>query len=176
MPRASGTKRAEILDASVGLLKNQSLTTWSIDGCARKAHCAKGLVIHYFASREKLLTESAGRLVDGRMAAWRIALAGAGIGALDLLWDRLAEEAGDGSGRALIELRAAGVAGSALRPADAAQLTNALARALEAPATGLPTPLALEPILEGYLLALIGTAGAAEVRDAFFRYWLSYVE
>lgn len=176
MAKPPGAKRSEILGASVTSLKSQSLTKWSIDGCARKAHCAKGLVIHYFASRANLLNESAGVLLSARVAGWRAALSGEGIGALDLLWDQLVEEAGDGSGRALIELRAAGVAGAALGPADAARLTDALARALEAPAAQLPTPLAFEPILEGYLLALQSDAGAARVRDAFFRYWLSFVE
>ena len=34
----------------------------------------------------------------------------------------------------------------------------------------------LEPLLEGYLLALLGGVPDEEVREAFFQYWLSYVK
>lgn len=157
------------------LLRSGSLTKWSIDGCARGAQCAKGLVIHYFGSRDRLLAESAKELVQARAAGWRRALGSAGVGALDLLWEQIAGTARDGSGRALIELRLAGVPGASLPDPEARQLAAGLARALEASPDELPDPAALEPILEGYLLALLGGATPEAVREAFFRYWLSYV-
>lgn len=152
------------------------MTIWSIDSCARSARCAKGLVIHYFKGREGLLSASAKELVRRRAAAWREALRSAGIAGLDLLWVRLVADALDGSARAIIELRLAGVAGASLAPSDAARLQTLLGQALEAPLARLPSSAVLEPILEGYLLALIAGGEVEAVRNAFFGYWLSCVE
>ena len=169
-------KRAEILTASSDVLKSSGLTDWSIEACARRAHCVKGLVIHYFGSREALLRGSAAALTAERAERWRRSLRVAGIGALDLLWEDLAAAARDGSGRALLELRLAGVIGANLPPTDQQGNADGLARALEVASRELPIPAAIEPILEGYLIALIGGADQEGVREAFFRYWLSYVK
>ena len=165
-----------ILASSVDLLKQASLTTWSIDGCARRARCAKGLAIHYFKGRDGLLKASAEELIRRRTISWRESISSGGITALDRLWDRLVDDARDGSARAIIELRLAGITGASLPPADAGQLLAALARALEAPLSQLPSAAILEPVLEGYLLALIAGGGVEEVRNAFFGYWLSCIE
>ena len=173
---AGAGKAKEILTSSVALLKSDSLTNWSIDGCARRAHCAKGLVIHYFKGRAGLLEATAAELVRERARSWPGSIASGGVAGLDQLWERLVLDAGDGSARAIIELRLAGVAGASLLPADAITLQGTLARALETSLDHLPSPAALEPILEGYLLALIAGGGVDAVRNAFFGYWLSCVE
>ena len=140
------------------------------------AGCAKGLVLHHHHSKEQLLTTVAAELSAARWRSWREALQSADVSALDSLWDRLLQAHTERSGRALIELRLAGIPGTLLGPADALELANALARALELTPEELPAPEVLEPLLEGYLLALQRNAPAEEVREAFFRYWLSYVE
>jgi len=175
MPRATSNKHTEILAASVGLLKASSLTKWSIDSCADRAHCVKGLVIHYFDSRAGLLAASARELGKARAATWRQLLGSGGVAALDRLWDALVVAATDGSGRALLELRFAGVPSAGLPAADTLPVADLLARALEVPRDDLPVPAAIEPILEGYLIALIAGAEPEGVREAFFRYWLTFV-
>ena len=120
--------------------------------------------------------EIAAALLAERWTNWAAALSGGGIGGLDTLWDRLNEEAKSPTARAILELRLAGVSGAALPPKDAAELRRLLARALDLPPDALPAAGVLEPLLEGYLLALLGGVPDEEVREAFFRYWLSYVK
>ena len=169
------TRKPEIIGSSLSLLKTQSLTKWSIDACAEGAGCVKGLVIHYFKGREALLAESARALVDERAERWRVALDAGGIGALDRLWDELVRAATDGSGRAILELRFAKTAGAGFTSTQATGLVERLARALGAPRDDLPAPTALGPILEGYILALMESADPEGVKEAFFRYWLTFV-
>ncbi len=167
---------AQISGAASDLLRAVGLTDWSIDACAKEAKCAKGLVLHHHRTKEQLLTTVARDLSAARWRAWRQALAAGDVSALDALWDRLAQEAADRSGRALIELRLAGYEGTLLGPKDATELARLLARALDVTVDELPVPEVLEPLLEGYLLALQRNASAEGVREAFFRYWLSYVK
>ena len=173
---ARTSRRAEIIGSSTNQLKAQSLTKWSIDSCAQGAGCVKGLVIHYFKGRDALLAESARALVEERAERWRVALDAGGIGALDLLWDELVRAATDGSGRALLELRFARTAGAGFTLAQATDLVERLARALDTSRDDLPAPAALSPILEGYILALMESADPEGVKEAFFRYWLTYVK
>ncbi len=171
---SKGRKR-DILRAASDLVVEGGLTGWSIDGCSKRAQCAKGLVLHYFKSKEALLGEIAASLLSERWTRWAAALSGGGIEGLDTLWDRLNEEAKRPSARAILELRLAGVAGAKLPPKETTELQRLLARALELPPDALPAAGVLEPLLEGYLLALLGGVPDEEVREAFFRYWLSYV-
>lgn len=151
------------------------MTNWSIDGVARDARCVKGLVIHHYRGREQLLSATGASLTAVRERSWLGALTGQGIADLDALWAALLQAASDGSARALLELRLAGIASASLSPSAATRLRGSLARALETTPDELPVASALEGILEGYLLALLGKTEAAQVRDAFFRYWLTYV-
>jgi AcrR family transcriptional regulator len=151
------------------------LTAWSIEACSKRAGCAKGLVLHYFGSKEALLRTIARSLVADRSSRWAGAFGAAGISGLDALWDVLAQEATAGSARALLELRLAGVTESSFAPEDADKLVRRLAAALDQSTTELPVPGAIEQLLEGYLLALLRGVAPDDVREAFFRYWLSYV-
>lgn len=168
-------KRANILASAGTLAKVSGLTGWSIEACSREARCAKGLVLHYFGSKDALLREVAHTLAAERWNGWRSALAPGGIGALDTLFDRLTDDAASGAARALLELRLSGVQEAALPPPAATDLQRLLATALELPPGELPAANVIEHLLEGYLLALIRGASGEEVREAFFRYWLSYV-
>jgi AcrR family transcriptional regulator len=172
---AKPDKKGQILEAAIKLVATSGLTDWSIEKCAREAKCAKGLVLHYFKSKEALLGEVARSLTASRRIEWSTALSANGIGGLDALWERLATEAGTQSARALIELRLAGVPGARLSPAEATDLRRQLGTTLEIPPEELPVADALEPLLEGYLLALLQGVPSVAIKDAFFRYWLSYV-
>ena len=114
-------------------------------------------------------------LSAARWEAWREALGAGDVSALDALWDRLLSAHADRSGRALVELRLAGYEGTLLGPAEASEFARLLARALDLTPEELPEATVLEPLLEGYLLALQRNASTEGVREAFFRYWLSYV-
>jgi AcrR family transcriptional regulator len=133
-------------------------------------------VLHYYKSKEALFGEIAAALLADRWTRWAAALASGGIGGLDTLWDRLVAETGPPTARAILELRLAGVEGTLLPPGRATELQQLLARALDLPSGELPTAAVLEPVLEGYLLALLGGVPVEEVKEAFFRYWLSYVK
>ena len=175
MAGAVADRKGEIRRSALELLVSNGLTDWSIQGCSTRAGCAKGLVLHYFATKEALLTSVASTLVADRWKEWSGAFSTAGIGGLDALWDRLTQEAETRRARALLELRLAGVDGAALSPVEAAELRRRLAGALEIPANELPVAGALEHLLEGYLLALLRGVPNDEVKEVFFRYWLSYV-
>ena len=133
------------------------------------------MVLHYFTSKEALLAAIGALLVGDRWTRWAAALAGGGIDGLDTLWGRLREEATQPTSRALLELRLAGVAEAALPAREGLELRRLLARALDLPPEELPAAGVLEPMLEGYLLALLGGVPADDVKEAFFRYWLTFV-
>ena len=169
-------RKREIMQAATDLVVDGGLTNWSIDKCSQRARCTKGLVLHYFKSKDALLNQLAASLLAERWTRWAAALSGGGIGGLDTLWSRLSDEAKRASARAILELRLAGVSGATLPPKETTELQRLLARALDLPADELPAAGVLEPLLEGYLLALLGGVPDEEVREAFFRYWLSYVK
>ena len=168
-------RKQQILQSALSLLTSEGLTNWSIEGCSKRAHCAKGLVLHYFGTKDTLLQEVARSLVATRWSRWSSALSNGGIGSLDTLWDHLVEESTAGTARGLLELRLANVPGAALGSPEAAELRRRLGTALDLSATELPSAGVLEHLLEGYLLALMRGVPSEEVREAFFRYWLSYV-
>lgn len=117
----------------------------------------------------------AGELITRRGVEWHAALVGEGIGALDALWGALVTEAQEGRTRGILELRFAGVPGATLSASAVETLRGALGRALGTDVTELPTSAALEGILEGYQLAVMGSDRTEEIREAFYRYWLTYV-
>ena len=169
-------RAGQISGAAADLLKSVGLTAWSIEGCAKEARCAKGLVLHHHRTKESLLTTVARDLSAARWRSWREALGAGDVSALDALWDRLTQEHRDRSAHALIELRLAGYDGTLLGPGEVVEFARLLARALDVTPDELPVADVLEPLLEGYLLALQRNASAEGVREAFFRYWLSYVK
>ena len=169
----SHPRAGQISAAAADLLRSVGLTAWSIEGCAKQAKCAKGLVLHHHGTKEQLLTTVARDLSAARWTAWRAALSAGDVSALDAGG---LQEHHDRSGRSLIELRLAGFESTLLGPAELTELARLLARALDVTPDDLPVPEVLEPLLEGYLLALQRNASSEGVREAFFRYWLSYVK
>lgn len=167
--------KARISGAATRLLIGVGLTNWSISKCAESARCAKGLVLHYFETKESLLAVVASDLITRRATEWRAALSEEGVGALDALWTTLAAEAGDGRSRGILELRLAGIAGATLSTSQVESIRGTLGRALGTDAADLPSSAALEGILEGYQLALMKHERPEEIREAFYRYWLTYV-
>lgn len=172
---AGSPSKARISEAATRLLLGVGLTDWSISKCADSARCAKGLVLHYFGSKESLLGAVAAELISRRATEWRAALSEEGVGALDALWSTLIAESGDGRARGILELRFAGIPGATLSTTQVDSLRSALGRALGAESADLPSSVALEGILEGYQLAVMKHERLEEIREAFYRYWLTYV-
>lgn len=166
--------RDTILDASIRLLKAHGLDGWSIQQVANGARCAKGLVIHYFGTKPRLLSESAARLGQTRTAERLRVAAVRGMAGLDGLWTVLTEQAASGSSRAALALASHGFVTRA--PDDAAELHAALARCLGVPVESLAEPLAVTAVLDGIELQLVHGVDAAEVRAAFDRLWLSLID
>ena len=168
--------KARILEASKGITIRDGLTDWSIERCSKAAACAKGLVLHYFGTKAGLWAETASSFAADRAESWRAALSAEGIDGLDALWEALAAETRTGRASAILQLRLAGIGAAHLSPKDRHDLRSALARALSTRTETLPPASALEGVLEGYQLALLGNDDAEGVREAFFRYWISFVE
>jgi|GEM_PF-1497799 len=168
--------KARILEASKGITVLKGLTDWSIERCSKAANCAKGLVLHYFGSKRELWAATAASFASDRAGTWRAALSAEGIDGLDALWEAIATEARTGRASAILQLRLAGVEEAQLSAKDRSDLRSALARVLSASTEALPPAAALEGVLEGYQLALLGNDDAEGVREAFFRYWISFVE
>jgi AcrR family transcriptional regulator len=167
--------KPRILAASRAVLEQDGLTDWSIERCARAANCAKGLVLHYYRSKGELWSATATSFASDRAGAWRAALSADGIAGLDALWEALATEVRTRRASALLQLRLAGVAGAHLPDQERRELRAALARVLGADTEALPPAAALEGVLEGYQLAILAHDDLEGVREAFFRYWITYV-
>lgn len=167
--------KARILEASKAIAARDGLTDWSIERCSKAANCAKGLVLHYFGTKRELWSATAASFVSDRAGGWQAALSAEGIDGLDALWEALATEVRTGRASAILQLRLAGVEGAQLSVKDRTDLRAALARALSSSTEALPPAAALEGVLEGYQLALLGNDDSEGVREAFFRYWLSFV-
>jgi len=167
--------KRRILAASEEITRRDGLTDWSIERCAKAAGCAKGLVLHYFDTKGDLLAATAASFAADRASRWRAALSAEGIAGLDALWDALATEVEGGHASAIIQLRLGGIAAARIPEKDRTDLRSALARALSTDASTLPPAAALEGILEGYQLALLGNDDVEGVKEAFFRYWLTFV-
>ena len=134
------------------------------------------MVLHYFGTKGALWRETAASLVADRTSGWRAALSAEGIDGLDALCSALATEAGEGRASAIVQLRLAGVEGARLAEKDRRDLRTALARVLSTDAESLPPAAALEGVLEGYQLAMLGNDDVEGVKEAFFRYWLTFVD
>ena len=115
---------------------------------------------------------SEGLALAGRLG---VPVTAEGIDGLDALWSALVTEAGEGRASAIVQLRLAGVEGARLAEKDRRDLRTALARVLSTDAESLPPAAALEGVLEGYQLAMLGNDDVEGVKEAFFRYWLTFV-
>lgn len=148
MPRDGTITRAAILEGALALLREGGLPRFSLEGVARRADVAKGLVLYHYRSRARLIERCADSVERDRSQRLDAAAAGKpGIGAVDALWDELVRQQEDGTARAWLSLAAAG----ALTAAGDEELASQARRAL----------------LDGCAAALASGAERGALREAY---------
>ncbi len=145
---------------------------WSLEGVARGAGCAKGLVLYHYRSKAGLLALTAGEIERARWDRRFVALdGGAGLEAIDRLWDAMIEDVDSGRFGAWVSLTAAGHLGAG--PRRGSEFRDAVARVLGLPADGLADPASIEAMLEGMELLLSRAANRELIRTGYDRLWTS---
>lgn len=144
--------------------------------------------MHYhFATKQRLLTAAAERLIERRVAGRLEALAGGtALSALDRLWQAVERFADDGSERAMLDLVA--LAGEnadvghlvarcrdRVRAALRARLPSLLAGLGAMPIAADETAEVVATFLDGIGLALAAGNDTATVRSAFEAFWLALI-
>jgi len=160
VPKDSAPTRSAILAAAVHALKRAGLEGFTIEGVARRAGVAKGLVLYHYASRGRLLRAAAAQVARDRAAGIGRALAqgpGGGGAAVDARREGLRRHTEDGTARAWLGLCAAGLIG----PSDRS--------------TGFEGT-AQQAVLDGCTAALAAGASLDELRDAYHALWLALLD
>lgn len=176
-----------IIRAAVRCLSSNGVGALTVGTVARRAGVSSALVHYHFATKQRLLAAAAERLLERRTAERLGALgSGAGLVALDRLWQATQDSAADGAERATLDLVA--LAGE---NADVGRLVAhgrqreraALRERLPALLAELgATPVAVDEtaevvatFLDGIGLSLAAGADAAVVRSAFDAFWLALI-
>ena len=148
-----------------------SLAGWTIEEVAKRAGCAKGLVIYHHQTKRQLL-ELTAHSIGAQIHASR--LAGLRLRPpLDGLWAATAETARSGYFGALISLRAIGLPPQ--QPSLANELMPAVARALDIPLEALVDQVAMEAVLEGLALRLLAGVPETVVRQGYDQLWVNMI-
>jgi len=166
--------KPSILNAAKRVLIREGLADWTIDGVAREAGCAKGLVNYHFKTKARLLAQVGASLRADRANRRLAALRFEGTTALDALWSSLVSEVENGELAAWLALSAlpnGDIHQSMRAPPDVTEtLDNAAMRVL-----GLPNGEVgslVETVLTGFQIALLHGHEETTVRDAYHRFWL----
>jgi AcrR family transcriptional regulator len=158
VPKDSAPSRAAILAAAVHALKRNGIEAFTLDGVARRAGVAKGLVLYHYGSRGRLLRSAAAQVATERAAGIAGALArGPGMAAVDACWEELRGQAEDGTARAWLGLCAAGLID---RPDGGGGFEGA----------------ARQAVLDGCAAALSAGAPLDTLRDAYHTLWLALLD
>jgi len=176
-----------IIRAAVRCLSSNGVGALTVGAVARRAGVSSGLVHYHFATKQRLLAAAAERLLERRTAERLGALgSGAGLVALDRLWQATQRSADDGAERATLDLVA--LAGE---NADVGRLVahgrqrerTALRERLPAlfaelgamPVAVDETAEVVATFIDGIGLTLAAGADAAVVRSAFDAFWLALI-
>jgi len=158
VPKDSAPTRSAILAAAVHVLKRAGLEGFSVEGVARRAGVAKGLVLYHYASRARLLRAAAAQVAAERAAGIGRALArGPATVGVDACWEELRRQAEDGTARAWLGLCAAGL----IDPPDGAAGFEGAAR---------------QAVLDGCAAALAAGAPLGDLHDAYHALWLGLLD
>src|SRR3990170_5147551 len=104
MKRSVETKDS-IIRAAVRCLSANGVGALTVGTVARRAGVSSALVHYHFATKQRLLAAAAERLLERRTAERLGALgSGAGLVALDRLWQGAQRPAADGAERATLDL------------------------------------------------------------------------
>lgn len=165
--------KAKIIATAALVVRQSGLTDWTVEAVAKKAGCAKGLVLYHFGTKATLLTELASHVRSERLERRISALSVGGAPGLDRLWQVLVRDAEDGTTGLWLGLVAAD--GSRIRAsieeADRARFSAAAIAAMQL-GQDFEGGTDLLDVLNGFELALLQGRPAELVREGFDRYWL----
>ena len=165
--------KAKIVAAAALVTRQSGLTDWTVESVAKKAGCAKGLVLYHFGTKAALLTELAAHVSTERLERRISALSVGGAPGLDRLWQVLVRDIEDGTTGLWIGLIA--VEGSRIQASigetDRAHFSAAAIAAMQL-GQDFEGGADLLDVLNGFELALLQGRAVDLVRESYDRYWL----
>ena len=165
--------KAKIVAAAGDVVRRNGLTDWTVEAVARKASCAKGLVLYHFGTKAALLKELAVRVRMDRVERRMVALSEGGTAALDRLWQVLTGEVEDGTTALWLGLVAQSTSrqSASIDESDRARFSEAAVAAMQL-GPDFEGGTDLLDALNGFELALLQGRPAELVREGFDRFWL----
>ncbi len=88
--------RRSILDAAILELREKGAGAATVEAVAKRAGCAKGLVLYHFKTKQDLFEAAAVALANTRTSKWTAAFEGTATEAIDQTWDVLTAESANG--------------------------------------------------------------------------------
>lgn len=178
-----GDARNQILEAAVQLIKERGARNVTVEGVARQAGCAKGLVHYHFKTKAGMLESVADQLAATRRDTWSRAFdAPTPRDAIDRSWTLLTEESRTGVVRAWMSLFASGgvladqKVNSALAQFSSAlgEAVSSLMRHMELQPTIPPSEIGwlLGAIVNGMGFQLLSGARGEDLEGAYAAAWL----
>jgi len=167
--------RPTILSASIEVICEVGLGSWTVERVAARAGCAKGLVIYHFGSRRTLLEASAGELGVAHQAARQsAALTGTtGTAVLTALWEALQDEVRSGGLAGWLAVRSDPRLGSrSLALEQMVKTETVVADALGIEPDVLGPQGTLSAALDGIQLQMLAVPERPE-RGVYDRLWLA---
>ena len=186
MPRKKrdpeGAKRS-IIDAAIAELSEKGAATATVESVAKRAGCAKGLVLYHFKTKRDLFENAGDAIATNRKLQWTEAFRGSKpTEAIDRTWKLLTEESANG-----VTLAWSSLLSPIGQISDRAvkELAGGFAKALGAAGAGVFASLGAEPRVSedelGWLLAstvtgieaaLLSGADPDVVNGAYTAAWL----
>jgi AcrR family transcriptional regulator len=170
----SAVSKDRIVGAAIAALVEIGLTDWTVDQAAKRAECAKGLIIYHFQSKVRLLQVVAAQVRDERTARLAASIERSGADALDDLWEALADEVRSGRFALWLALLAdRQVAHSAIIDTSTRQhLITSIASAIGFTAETVELQQ-VPTFLDGIQIQLLmGTTAPEALREQYDGFWL----
>jgi AcrR family transcriptional regulator len=165
--------KLRIVEASERVLIEQGLEGWTVEGVAREAGCAKGLVHYHHRTKSALLVATGIRLAIRRLQRVSASLSLRGTAALDALWDAILAGVRSGEAQARLALLASREATVREPFAVTAEALDELAEkftiAFSQPEFDMGDARALVASIEGIETLLVAGVPVLDVRDSYHR-------
>jgi AcrR family transcriptional regulator len=182
MTNRSKASREAIVNAALSVVRAKGAVGLTIEGVARQAGCAKGLVHYHLKTKRALLDAVANRIADDRIASWSEAFhAPSPADAIAKTWNVLTGESNDGTVRAWVSLLGSGVLAEQTASEVLARFTGSLGRT----AAGMLAELGLMPkvgtaelgwllgsVVEGMGVQILAGGDLTALEEAYAAAWL----
>lgn len=182
MADKSKASRDAIVEAALGVLRRKGAVGLTIEGVAREAGCAKGLVHYHLKTKQALLEAVTERMANQRIGSWSAAFqAPSPHDAITTTWRTLSEESNNGTVRAWVSLLGSGMLAERTASETLARFTRALGHAATEMLGGLglqPTVAAdelgwlLGSVVEGMGFVILAGGDRSELEEAYAAAWL----